>query len=166
MDTPSEGSIMLEGQDLTKLSDRKLTNMRLNHIGFIFQTFNLMSTLSALENVMLPITLNGESKKAAREKALDLLEMVGLKDRVRHVPAKMSGGQRQRVAIARALANDPAIILADEPTGNLDSVSGENVMELLYELNRKGHTIIMVTHNNEIAEKVDRVIRMKDGKVS
>ncbi len=165
MDSPCQGKILLEGQELGKLSGGALTNIRLRRIGFIFQTFNLMPTLSALENIMLPMKLAGISKRSAREKALDLLESVGLKDRAKHIPAKMSGGQRQRVAIARALSNDPAIVLADEPTGNLDSISGEAIMELLEGLNKKGNTIIMVTHNDELAKRAGKVVRMKDGHI-
>ncbi len=165
MDTPDRGKIILEGQELGKMSGAQLTRVRLHRIGFIFQTFNLVPTLTALENVALPMKLAGMSRRASHEKAGLLLEKVGLKERAKHVPAQLSGGQKQRVAIARALSNDPALILADEPTGNLDSESGETIMQLLEGLNRDGHTILMVTHNPELAERVGKVIRMKDGKL-
>jgi putative ABC transport system ATP-binding protein len=165
MDSPDEGEILLEGSSLQKLKNRQLTNLRLKRIGFIFQTYNLIPTLPALENVMLPMKLSGISRRIAREKSIILLEKMGLKDRLKHVPSQLSGGQKQRVAIARALANDPAIILADEPTGNLDSVSGEIIMNLLYSLNKDGNTIIMVTHNTELAGRVGRVVSMKDGQL-
>ncbi|MCX7923618.1 MAG: ABC transporter ATP-binding protein [Clostridia bacterium] len=166
MDTPSRGEIMLEGRELGKLGEGQLTDVRLERLGFIFQTFNLVPTLNALENVMLPMKFAGISRREAKQKALCLLDMVGLKERTRHLPAQMSGGQRQRVAIARALANDPALILADEPTGNLDSENSEKIMELLQNLNRKGRTIVMVTHNPELAERVNRVVYMKDGQLA
>lgn len=165
MDTPSKGKVELDGQELGQLNEDKLTNIRLKSIGFIFQTFNLLPLMSALDNVMLPMKLNGKGKRVSRKNALELLEQVGLKERIMHFPAKMSGGQRQRVAIARAMANHPTIILADEPTGNLDSENGEIIMNILKDLNKKGHTIIMVTHNSDLAEQAGKIIQMKDGQI-
>ena len=165
MDSPDEGEIFLEGNNLQKLRNRQLTNLRLKRIGFIFQTYNLIPTLTTLENVMLPMKLSGIIRRTAREKSIMLLEKMGLKDRLKHVPSQLSGGQKQRVAIARALANNPAIILADEPTGNLDSISGEIIMDLLHSLNNEGNTIIMVTHNPDLANRAGRVVSMKDGQL-
>lgn len=164
MDKPTMGQVFVNGTDIGTLSDSKLNNIRLKGIGFIFQTFNLVSTLTALENVMLPMKLNGIRGKKAKEKALELLELVELKNRASHYPKEMSGGQKQRVAIARAIANEPSLILADEPTGNLDSENGERVMEMLLKLNAKGHTIVMVTHNEELAKRTSRTLFMKDGR--
>ena len=164
MDTPGSGEIILEGNNLQKLSNRKLSDFRLKRIGFIFQTFNLIPTLTALQNVMLPMKLSGTPGNTARERSLQLLERMGLKDRSRHYPAQLSGGQKQRVAVARALANNPAIILADEPTGNLDSVNGEKIMDLFGELSNDGNTILLVTHNPELAKKTSRILYMKDGR--
>ena len=164
MDSPDGGDIRLEGSNLQELKKRELSGLRLKKIGFVFQTFNLIPTLSALENVMLPMKLAGVGRKQAGVKATLLLEKMDLKDRLGHVPAQLSGGQKQRVAIARALANDPAIVLADEPTGNLDSSNSEIIMNLFRSLNRDGNTILMVTHNSELAEMAGRVITMKDGK--
>lgn len=164
MDKPTGGQVLVNGTDIGTLSDSKLNNIRLKDIGFIFQTFNLVSTLTALENVMLPMKLNGVKSKKAKEKALELLELVELKNRASHYPKEMSGGQKQRVAIARALANEPSLILADEPTGNLDTENGERVMELLLKLNAKGHTIVMVTHNEELAKRTSKTLFMKDGR--
>lgn len=166
MDSPDGGDICLEGNNLQKMKNRELTYLRLHKIGFIFQTFNLIPTLSALENVMLPMKLAGTGRKQARDKAALLLEKVDMKDRMGHIPSQLSGGQKQRVAIARALANDPAVILADEPTGNLDSSNGEIIMNLFQSLNSDGHTILMVTHNTELADRAGRVIAMKDGMCS
>lgn len=163
MASPDKGEILLEGESLQKLGSRRLTNIRLNKMGFIFQTFNLIPTLTAFENVMLPMKLSRIPRKTAREKSLQLLTKLGLQDRLRHVPSQLSGGQKQRVAIARALANNPSIILADEPTGNLDSANGEVIMELLQTLNREGHTIILVTHDLKLAARAGRIIHMKDG---
>ncbi|MGL4847349.1 MAG: ABC transporter ATP-binding protein, partial [Clostridium sp.] len=134
-----------------------------SHIGFVFQAFNLENTQTALENVMMPLIFAGMGKKERKEKALEALEQVELKHLANHKPSEMSGGQRQRVSIARALVNNPKIIFADEPTGNLDSKTGNNIMELFYKLNDKGYTIIMVTHNMEEAEKARRIIKIKDG---
>lgn len=166
MDKPTRGQVFVNGTDIGTLNESKLNNIRLKDIGFIFQTFNLVSTLTALENVMLPMKLNGIKGKKAKEKALELLELVELNNRASHYPKEMSGGQKQRVAIARALANEPSLILADEPTGNLDSENGERVMELLLKLNAKGHTIVMVTHNEELAKRTSRTLFMKDGRLA
>jgi putative ABC transport system ATP-binding protein len=165
MDSPNLGEVLLEDRNILKFKSSELTKLRLNRIGFIFQTFNLIPTLDTFDNVMLPMKLAGIPKKKAKEKTMLLLKKVGLEDRKGHVPAQLSGGQKQRVAIARALANDPAIILADEPTGNLDSESGEAIMKILEALNKDGHTIIMVTHNYDLAERAGRIIKMKDGQV-
>jgi putative ABC transport system ATP-binding protein len=165
MDKPTSGDVIFDGKSIVKMSERKLFKFRLKSIGFIFQTFNLIPSLTALENIMLPMRLNKVPKNIAKKKSLELLEMVDLKDRALHIPAKLSGGQKQRVAIARALANDPALILADEPTGNLDSKNSDKIMKILHELSNKGYTILMVTHNLELAKEVTRVINMKDGKI-
>lgn len=166
MDRPTQGKVEFEGVDISRLSARTQTHLRLKRIGFIFQTFNLMPTLSALENVALPMRLAGKGKRERLERAKQLLERVGLADRAGHLPRQLSGGQRQRVAIARALANDPAVILADEPTGNLDSESGTQIVNILKELHQEGHTILMVTHNVEFANLADRVLRMRDGQLA
>lgn len=165
MDTANRGEVAMEGKKFGDIKGSKLNELRLHSIGFIFQTFNLMPTLSALENVMLPMKLAGTPRRVAKEKAKLLLEEMGLQDRMKHLPAQLSGGQKQRVAIARALANDPALILADEPTGNLDSENGEMIIQLLQKLNKEGHTIIMVTHNAELADRVGRVAYMRDGQL-
>lgn len=165
MDKPTSGKIYFKDKAINKIKEKELYKFRLNKIGFIFQTFNLIPSLTVLENVMLPMTLNKVSKKRAKERALELIELVDLSSRINHIPAKLSGGQKQRVAIARSLANNPEIIFADEPTGNLDSKNGEKVMEILIELNKKGHTILMVTHNEDLAKRTTRIIEMKDGKI-
>jgi putative ABC transport system ATP-binding protein len=165
MDKPTSGDVIIDGNSIAKMRERKLYKFRLKSIGFIFQTFNLIPSLTALENVMLPMRLNKVSRSTAKKRALELLSMVDLKDRALHIPAKLSGGQKQRVAIARALANNPSLILADEPTGNLDSKNSEKIMKILHELNSKGYTILMVTHNLDLAKEVTRIINMKDGKI-
>ena len=139
--------------------------MRGKEIGFVFQTFNLISSLTALENVMLPMVFQGKSKFERVEKARKLLALVGLSDRMYHLPSELSGGQRQRVAIARALANDPKIILADEPTGNLDSKTGDDIIKMLIDLNKNGSTLVVITHDENIAKKANKVIQIKDGLV-
>ncbi|SMC27434.1 putative ABC transport system ATP-binding protein [Clostridium acidisoli DSM 12555] len=165
LDTPTAGSIYVDGKDISKLKDKDMSKYRNQTIGFVFQSFNLENTQTALENVMMPLIFAGVSVKERKAKAKKALEMVGLGDKIKHKPNEMSGGQRQRVSIARALVNEPQIIFADEPTGNLDSKNGELIMKLLNDLNAKGYTIIMVTHNMEEAKKAKRVITIKDGEI-
>jgi putative ABC transport system ATP-binding protein len=165
LDTPTEGTVHVNGSDVTDLSDSERTAVRGEEIGFVFQTFNLMPRLTARENVALPLVFRGISRTERRERADDLLYRVGLRGREEHRPNELSGGQRQRVAIARALANDPAIILADEPTGNLDSETGQQIMALFEELNDEGNTVLMVTHERHIAEHAERVVHILDGAV-
>jgi putative ABC transport system ATP-binding protein len=163
LDTPTGGSYILNGQDVSNMTDNELAEVRNKEIGFVFQTFNLLPRQSSLENVALPLIYAGYGKSAREEKAQRALESVGLGDRGKHKPNELSGGQRQRVAIARALINNPSIILADEPTGNLDSKTSYEIMELFEDLHSKGNTIIMVTHEEDIAKYAHRIIRMRDG---
>lgn len=165
LDTPTKGEIFLEGKNIAHLEESDLAQIRGKIIGFVFQQFNLIPTLTALENVTLPMLFQNVEQNERHKIAKDLLMDVGLGDRITFKPTQLSGGQQQRVAIARALANDPDVILADEPTGNLDSVTGKDVMLLLDELNKKGKTIIVITHDPTIAKKAKRVIYLKDGKV-
>ncbi|MCI8360084.1 MAG: ABC transporter ATP-binding protein [Clostridiales bacterium] len=165
LDTPSKGLYRLDGQDVGRLSDRKLSGIRNKKIGFIFQGFNLVSSLSALENVELPLLYRGVPRAKRRQLAEAALRQVGLAQRMHHRPAELSGGQQQRVAIARAIAARPPIILADEPTGNLDSKAGGQIMEILRELHADGRTVILITHDPAIADSIPRQIRMLDGKV-
>lgn len=165
LDRPSIGEVIIEGEDISKFKDKKMSKFRNEKIGFVFQSFNLEPTLTALENVMMPLMIAGVSDKEMKEKAKSVLETLGMGDRMKHKPTELSGGQRQRVSIARALVNNPKIILADEPTGNLDSKSGTAAMEMLTNFKKKGYTIVMVTHNMEEARYADRVIKIKDGKV-
>ncbi len=165
LDTQSEGEYYLDGTNIKEMSDNKLSSIRNREIGFIFQGFNLISSLTAAENVELPLIYRGLSKQTRKELSMKALEKVSLKHRVSHKPSEMSGGQQQRVAIARAIAAEPPIILADEPTGNLDSRSGKEVMRILYDLNSQGKTIILITHDDNIAANALRVIRICDGKV-
>ncbi len=165
LDTPSEGAYILEGSDVSTLSDHQLSAIRNRQIGFIFQGFNLIPSLTALENVELPLIYRGVGREERRRTARESLERVGLGNRIRHRPAEMSGGQQQRVAIARAIAAHPPILLADEPTGNLDSASGADVMEILRSLNRDGHTVILITHDSGIAATIDRVVHIQDGQI-
>lgn len=165
LDRPSSGHVHLDDVDVDELDDNSLAEIRNKKVGFVFQTFNLLPKLNAVENVELPLIYAGISFEARRKKAIELLEIVGLKDRIYHKPSEISGGQSQRVAIARALANDPSLILADEPTGNLDSKSGEEIIRLFQELNQKGITLIMVTHDQEVANHSKRIVRLKDGLV-
>ena len=166
LDIPTKGDVYLENKNISSMTESDLAQIRGKKIGFIFQQFNLISTLSALENVMLPMTFQGTQADIRRRKAIQLLDLVDLKDRMLHKPSEMSGGQQQRVAIARSLANDPEIILADEPTGNLDSKTGGSVMDFLKKLNKKeGKTVVMVTHDEDIANHAQRIIYLKDGVV-
>ncbi len=166
LDRPTKGSVVLNGTDISTLSDSELARLRGNKIGFVFQFFNLYPTMTALENVELPMMIVERDKTEREKKAKELLKAVGLEDRTGHLPSQMSGGQRQRVAIARALANDPPLILADEPTGNLDSKTGEEIMALLNRLQEnEGKTIIMITHEPDIAECAERLVHLKDGKI-
>lgn len=163
LDTPTSGSYFLNGQDVSKLSDSELAEIRNKEIGFVFQTFNLLPRLTALDNVSLPLIYAGLSKSMRVERAKDVLSQVGLADRMHHKPNELSGGQRQRVAIARALVNKPSIILADEPTGNLDTKTSYEIMEIFDELHKLGNTIILVTHEPDIADHAHRVIKLRDG---
>ena len=166
LDTPNEGQYLLNNQDIAQLDDDNLSRIRNQKIGFIFQTFHLLPRLTALENILLPLRFSNEALEPAMQRALHLIERVGISHRKDHKPFEMSGGQRQRVAIARALINQPSVILADEPTGNLDSKTSMEIMALLSELHTAGQTIVMVTHEDEIADKAQRTIIMKDGSVA
>jgi putative ABC transport system ATP-binding protein len=163
LDRPTEGKIIIKGLDINELSDKEVARLRGLEIGFIFQTFNLIPRLTALENVELPTYANIRSGIDAHERAKELLTLVGLEDRMHHKPGELSGGQSQRVAIARALINDPAILLADEPTGNLDSKTGREILNMFTRLNEDGRTIVMITHDPEIARYADRIVLVKDG---
>ena len=163
LDTPTAGQYWLNGQLVSELSDDELARVRNREIGFVFQTFNLLPRATALHNVELPLVYAGVRGKERRRRAQEKLELVGLADRMDHRPPEMSGGQRQRVAVARALVNEPALLLADEPTGNLDSVTGEEIMDGLAKLNEEGQTIMLVTHENNIAEYANRQVHLKDG---
>jgi putative ABC transport system ATP-binding protein len=167
LDTPTSGDFFMDGINVASMTDDELARIRNKKIGFVFQTFNLLPKSTSLRNVELPLIYNGEIKAGNRKAlAMKAMERVGLGDRVNHKPNELSGGQRQRVAVARALVNDPAIILADEPTGNLDSKTGEEIMALFDELHRQGNTIILVTHEEDIAAHAHRVIRLLDGKIA
>jgi putative ABC transport system ATP-binding protein len=165
LDTPTSGSYVLNGREVAQMSDDELAAIRNQEIGFVFQTFNLLPRTTALHQVELPLVYGGVSKRDRRERAVKALNAVGLGDRMQHQPSEMSGGQRQRVAIARALINNPSILLADEPTGNLDSQTGVEIMALFDELNRNGNTIVLVTHEEDIAAHARRIVRLRDGKI-
>ncbi|NNE67262.1 MAG: ABC transporter ATP-binding protein [Pyrinomonadaceae bacterium] len=167
LDNPTSGSVYVQGRDLSELSDNQLTRLRRDKIGLIFQSFNLLNTLTALENVSLPLRLRGIAKTEAEERAKSLLDLVGLNDRSDHLPDEISGGERQRVAIARAMVAEPVLLLADEPTGNLDSEAGEKVLRILKDLNSEfGTTVILVTHDRSAAENCNRVFEIVDGIIS
>ena len=165
LDSPTEGRYLLEGHDITSLPDKEQARIRNRHFGFVFQSFNLFPELSAMENVMLPMNYAGLPFPKRRARASELLDWIGLKHRMSHLPTMMSGGEQQRVAIARALANEPNLLLADEPTGNLPSEKGEEILQALEDLNKQGVTIVMVTHNDDQAGRANRVIRIHDGRV-
>lgn len=166
LDRPSSGEFLLADTDVAKLKDKELSNLRLNYIGFVFQSFHLMPRETALENVSLPLSYAGVKKKDRKERALKALERVGLAERADFMPTQLSGGQKQRVAIARAMVNNPKILLADEPTGALDSKSGAQIMELFQKLNDEGVTIVMITHDRNIATRAKRVYHIVDGEIS
>ena len=165
LDTPTEGSYILNGRDVSKMSDNELADVRNKDIGFVFQQFNLLPRLTAAENVALPLVYAGIPKKQRMEKAMQVLEKVQLADRSQHKPNEMSGGQNQRVAIARALVNDPAIILADEPTGNLDSKTSHEIMQIFDQIHSMGNTVILITHEEDIARFARRMVRLLDGQI-
>lgn len=165
LDTPTSGSYMIANRDVSKMNDNQLADVRNKEIGFVFQTFNLIPRQTALQNVALPLVYAGEKKDKRISRAKKVLDEVGLSDRITHKPNQLSGGQRQRVAIARALVNSPSLILADEPTGNLDSSTSNEIMKLFEEIHKNGNTLIIVTHEEEIAQHANRIIRLKDGEI-
>jgi len=165
LDVPTSGRYILNGQDVSNLTDDQLATIRNKEIGFVFQTFNLLPRATALHNVELPLIYNGTPRQKRQQLALEALQRVGLAERASHKPTELSGGQRQRVAIARALINHPSIILADEPTGNLDSKTGEEIMRIFDDLHKAGNTIILVTHEESIAKRSERIIRLLDGQI-
>ena len=165
LDLPTSGKIFLDNQNIESFSESELAQIRGKKIGFVFQTFNLINTLTALENVTIPLIFQGIDKVERTKRAEDILEMVNLSHRKDHLPSELSGGERQRVAIARALANDPDVILADEPTGNLDSKTGKAIMKIFQDLNKKGKTIIFVTHDLDLTKYATKVIKIRDGKI-
>lgn len=164
LDRPSSGSALFAGKETGHLADAELAKLRSNEIGFVFQSFNLLARTSTLDNVLLPAVYTTKNYEV-KQKALDLLARVGLSDKLKNTPAQLSGGQQQRVAIARALMNDPAIILADEPTGNLDTKSGQEVLKLLEDLHQEGKTIVIVTHDDDVASNANRIVRLMDGEI-
>jgi putative ABC transport system ATP-binding protein len=166
LDNPTSGQVLLEGQDISHLNEEELAKTRNVTLGFVFQQFNLLAKTSAIENVSLPLLYSDVPKSQRLSKSIEMLTKVGLSDKLKNTPAQLSGGQQQRVAIARALINNPKIILADEPTGNLDSKSGKEIMALFHQLHREGRTIILVTHDLELAKQAERLIIIKDGKVT
>jgi putative ABC transport system ATP-binding protein len=165
LDTPTDGTIEIDGEPITGLSDDELAMMRRRHIGIVFQFFNLLEGMSVLENVAMPSAVAGRSRKQAETRARDLLDLLGIADKAAQSPGRLSGGQRQRLSIARALANEPTLLLADEPTGSLDSAGGTEVLELFRRLHESGQTIVMVTHDHEVASVSDRIVHMRDGRI-
>ena len=165
LDRATSGSYRLEGEPIDEKSDRELAKIRGEKVGFVFQTFNLLARTSALRNVELPMLYRGLSRRKRKKRALEMLQLIGLGERVKHKPGELSGGERQRVALARALANQPSLILADEPTGNLDSKTGDEIMRVFAELHKQGNTLIVVTHEQNVAKNAHRVIKLLDGKV-
>jgi putative ABC transport system ATP-binding protein len=165
LDRPDEGEIEVAGQDLTKLDENGLALMRRKHIGIVFQFFNLLEGMTVLENVIMPALIVGMKRRAAEARARDLLDLLGIGDKAKQAPGALSGGQRQRLAIARAIANEPTLILADEPTGALDSEGGDEILELFERLHAQGQTILLVTHDQPVADAAARIVRMKDGRV-
>jgi putative ABC transport system ATP-binding protein len=165
LDRPSSGQIILGEEDVTTMNDDRLSEIRASHIGFIFQSYNLIQQLTVLENIEVPLYYQGRLRASDRQRCQELATMVGLSQRLKHRPTQLSGGQQQRVAIARSLVNDPYFILADEPTGNLDSGTTEEILQLLLQLNREGKTIIMVTHEPDVGQRSQRIIRLRDGQI-
>lgn len=165
LDRPDEGDVFVAGQDLTKLDENGLALMRRKHIGIVFQFFNLLEGMTVLENVIMPALIVGMKRRAAEARARDLLDLLGIGDKAKQAPGALSGGQRQRLAIARAIANEPTLILADEPTGALDSEGGDEILELFERLHAQGQTILLVTHDQPVADAAARIVRMKDGRV-
>jgi putative ABC transport system ATP-binding protein len=165
LDTPTSGSYYLGGEDVARLSDAELSDVRCRRLGFIFQSYNLIQQLSVLENIEVPLVYQGWSARDSHRRARALAHLVGLADRLHHRPAELSGGQQQRVAIARAMANDPLVVLADEPTGNLDTATGREILAMLDQLNARGKTILMVTHDPSVAQSAHRIVRLVDGRV-
>ncbi len=165
LDTPSSGIYLLNNKQVSAMSDAELSKVRNDEIGFVFQTFNLLGRLTAQENVALPLVYAGVSANERMERAANVLEKVGLKDRMHHKPNELSGGQRQRVAVARALINNPSLLLADEPTGNLDTKTSHEIMDLFREIHEQGNTIVLVTHEEDIAQNAKKIIRLRDGKI-
>src|SRR6476469_17685 len=166
LDTPTSGSYVLNGREVARMTDDELAAIRNQEIGFVFQTFNLLPRTSALQQVELPLVYGGLSRRERRERAVQALAAVGLQDRMNHQPNELSGGQRQRVAIARALVNKPSLLLADEPTGNLDSQTGREILDLFRDLHDRGNSIIMVTHEDDVAQEAKRVIHIRDGRIA
>jgi putative ABC transport system ATP-binding protein len=165
LEIPDEGQVAVAGERITGMDENQLAVMRRRHIGIVFQFFNLLEGMTALENVVMPAVIAGRKRKAAEARARDLLDLLGIGDKAKHAPGVLSGGQRQRLAIARALANEPTVVLADEPTGALDSEGGEEVLELFRRLHEGGQTILLVTHDQPVADAAQRIVRMKDGRV-
>ena len=165
LDKPSGGQYVLGGEDVSQLDDDRLSEIRSARLGFVFQSYNLIQQLSVVENIEVPLYYQGMPEEESRSRAIEFAQRVGMESRLHHKPFELSGGQQQRVAIARALVNDPLIILADEPTGNLDSASGEEILRLLDELHQSGKTVVMVTHSEEVSERAGRVVRLRDGEV-